>query len=124
PEPIIESLLVALHHQELLLVLDNLEQVVEGAPQVTQLLQTCPGVKVFATSRVRLHVRGEREYPVEPLALPDPQERRTAGVVSAATALFVDRAVAVQPNFALDASTQTAVAQLCARLDGLPLAIE
>ncbi len=114
-----------LRDKRLLLVLDNFEQVVEAAPAVLDLL-TSPGPTVLVTSRVRLRVAGEREYPVPPLALPEPGrpppvDRLTE---SGAVRLFAERALAVQPDFALTAENAGIVADICHRLDGLPLAIE
>jgi predicted ATPase len=109
-----------------LLILDNLEQVVDAAGDIDALLARCRGVVILATSRTVLGLRAEREYPVPPLALP----ADLAGVpvaelaTSPAVALFVDRARAARPGFALTESNAAAVAEICRRLDGLPLAIE
>ena len=115
--------------RQLLLVLDNLEQIAEAAGHVTRLLAAAPGLRVLATSRVPLHVYGEQEYPVPPLA--SASELRAAGARDAqalshyeAVRLFIERAVAVKPDFAVNNDNAPAVAQICARLDGLPLAIE
>ncbi len=109
-----------------LLILDNLEQVVEAAADLGELLARCPGVAILATSRTSLGLRGEHEYPVPPLPPPADQDavpvQRLA--VSPAVALFVDRANAVRPGFALTATNAAAVAEICRRLEGLPLAIE
>jgi predicted ATPase len=109
-----------------LLVLDNLEQVVAAAPDLGELLARCPGLTMLATSRTVLGLRGEREYPVPPLPLP--ASPGTASVMEAAAwpavALFVDRARAVRPGFTLDEGNAAAVAEICRRLEGLPLAIE
>ena len=109
-----------------LLILDNLEQVVEVAPDLGELLARCPGVAMLATSRTVLGLRAEREYPVPPLPLPaDPGTASVAEVAaSPAVALFVDRARAVRPGFALTEGNAAAVAEICRRLEGLPLAIE
>jgi predicted ATPase len=109
-----------------LLVLDNLEQVVQVAPDLGELLARCPGVAILATSRTVLGLRAEREYPVPPLALPaDPGTASVAEVAaSPAVALFVDRARAVRPGFALTEANAAAVAEICRRLEGVPLAIE
>ena len=109
-----------------LLVLDNLEQVVQVAPDLGELLARCPGVAILATSRTVLGLRAEREYPVPPLALPaDPGTASVAEVAaSPAVALFVDRARAVRPGFALTEGNAAAVAEICRRLEGVPLAIE
>ena len=111
---------------ELLLVLDNFEHVVTAAPIVATLLARCPGLGVIVTSRAVLHLAGEREYPVAPLAVPDPASLPTLAELGSneAVALFVARAQAVRPDFALTAETARPVAVICARLDGLPLAIE
>jgi predicted ATPase len=109
-----------------LLILDNLEQVVEVGRDCDELLARCPGVTILATSRTVLGLRAEREYPVPPLALP----AVTAGLPTAelaaspAVALFVDRARAVRPDFALTEANAAAVVEICRRLEGLPLAIE
>jgi predicted ATPase/class 3 adenylate cyclase len=110
----------------LLLVLDNFEQVLDAALAVEHLLSHSRGLKVMVTSRSVLSVYGEREYPVPPLRLPDkgrgePLDRLSA---SEAVSLFVERARAVRPDFQLTAENAAAVAEICSRLDGLPLAIE
>jgi predicted ATPase len=109
-----------------LLVLDNLEQVVGVAPDLGELLARCPGLAMLATSRTVLGLRGEQEYPVPPLPLPaDPGTASVAEVAAwPAVALFVDRARAVRPGFALTEDNAAAVAEICRRLEGLPLAIE
>jgi predicted ATPase len=109
-----------------LLILDNLEQVVDAAGDLGELLSRCPGVVILATSRTVLGLRAEREYPVPPLPLPaDPATVPLADLESSpAVALFVDRARAVRPDFALTADNAVAVAEICRRLEGLPLAIE
>jgi predicted ATPase len=109
-----------------LLILDNLEQVVEAARDLGELLGRCPGVVILATSRTVLGLRAEREYPVPPLPLP----ASSAGVAirqlasSPAVALFADRARAVSPGFAITRENAEAVVEICRRLEGLPLAIE
>ncbi len=115
-----------LRDKQLLLLLDNFEQVVDAAPEVAELLEDSPQLKVLVTSRIPLHLRGEHEYPVPPLALPErrhlpPPDRLTQ---YAAVALFVERAQSARPDFQLTNETAPAVAEICARLDGLPLAIE
>ena len=109
-----------------LLVLDNLEQVVQAAPDLGELLARCQGLAILATSRTALGLRAEREYPVPPLPLPAGSGAASVAEVAAspAVALFVDRARAVRPGFALTKGNAEAVAEICRRLDGLPLAIE
>jgi predicted ATPase len=115
----------ALADCELLLVLDNFEQIVTAAPLVTEVLEACPGLRVLATSRISLDVRGERQYLVPPLSLPAPRADLVATVASAeAVRLFVDRVQPVNANFRLTDETAGPVAEICRRLDGLPLAIE
>lgn len=107
-----------------LLVLDNFEQVLAASPQVATLLMASPKLNVIVTSRAGLRIAGEQEFPVPPLAVPngkrDVETLRTIGSV----ALFVERAMASRPEFALDAGNAHAVAEITRRLDGLPLAIE
>src|SRR5262249_47633828 len=121
-----ESVVGYLRPKRLLLVLDNVERVTAAAPVVADLLGACPQLAVIAASRVRLRVRGEREFAVEPLALPDP--RRLPGLANLARVpavdLFVRRAEAARRGFALTEANARAIAEICVRLDGLPLAIE
>jgi predicted ATPase/class 3 adenylate cyclase len=109
-----------------LLILDNLEQVVSAAGDLGELLARCPAVAILATSRTVLGLAAEREYPVPPLPLPaDPAAVPLAELeASPAVTLFVDRARAVRPGFALAEGNAAAVAEICRRLEGLPLAIE
>jgi predicted ATPase/serine/threonine protein kinase len=125
-QPLIEALKETLRGRRLLLLIDNFEQVLAAAPVVAELLTHCPELKVLATSRAPLHLRGEREFEVPPLALPDLTEAESVETLSqyAAIALFVERAVSIQPEFALTEENVRAVAEVCIRLDGLPLAIE
>lgn len=116
-----ENLVRSLARRELLLVLDNFEQVAAAAPQIAALLAATTGPRLLVTSRGALHISGEQEFPVAPLALP-PED--TGAHDSPAVRLFVDRARAVRPDFALSAENAAAVAAICRRLDGLPLAIE
>jgi predicted ATPase/class 3 adenylate cyclase len=115
-----------LRQKELLLVTDNFEQVLEGAPDVGMLLTSTETVHVLATSREPLGLSGEREFPVPPLGLPDPAHLPSLAGLSQfeAVALFVERATAVKPDFQVTNENAPAVAEICARLDGLPLAIE
>ncbi|MGB7586123.1 MAG: protein kinase [Terriglobales bacterium] len=112
--------------QPMLLLLDNFEHLVAAAPVVAQMLTAGPRLKVVVTSQAPLHIYGEHEFPVPPLALPDPKSIPPLEVLSRlpAIALFVERAQAVKHQFALTQENAPAVAAICARLDGLPLAIE
>ena len=109
-----------------LLVLDNFEHVDAAAPQVGDLLAKAPRISVLVTSRSPLRVYGEREYPVPPLGLPDPRHLPELEQFTQfeSVALFIERAVAVRPDFRVDSANAPAVAEVCVRLDGLPLAIE
>ena len=125
--PLVETLTVALRPRRLLLVLDTCEHVVDaGATLVQQLLAGSPGVRVIATSREPLRVRGETVWRVPPLELPAAADGLTPGELAGheAIRLFADRAAAVRPGFALDAANSAAVVRLCRTLDGMPLAIE
>ena len=112
--------------KELLLVVDNVEQVLEAAVDLAQLLTRAPHVHLLATGREALRVAAERVYPIEPLGLPDPRTPVQAADVarSPAVALFVARARAVAPSFEVTDANAATVAIICARLDGLPLALE
>lgn len=124
--PLEDELVDSLRERRLLLVLDNLEQVADAAGVVARLLSRCPGLTVLATSREPLHIRAERLYPVPPLDLPPPGRGVAAQRIglSEAVQLFVDRARAVRPGFTLTDDNAPAIADICRRLDGLPLAIE
>jgi predicted ATPase len=115
-----------LRDKRLLLLLDNFEQLLEAAPTIAALLGAAPGLKVLITSRAVLHLRGEKEITVPPLNLPDPRQLPALARLTqyAAVALFIERALDVQPDFAVTNENAPAVAEICARLDGLPLAIE
>ncbi|MGH2532243.1 MAG: ATP-binding protein [Thermomicrobiales bacterium] len=116
----------ALRGEQVLLVLDNFEAVVGAAPVIADLLADCPDVKLLVTSRVPLRIAGEQEFPVPPLALPNPRQLQSLGDLAAveSVALFVQRARAVRPDFALTDANAETVTTICRRLDGLPLAIE
>jgi non-specific serine/threonine protein kinase len=124
--PTVDSLKDALRGRQLLFVLDNFEQVVGAAPVVAELLETCPRLKIIVTSRVVLRVSGEHAFSVPPLDLPDPKTSTPAEALSlySATALFVERARVAHPAFKLTDKNAQVVAEICARLDGMPLAIE
>jgi predicted ATPase len=122
------TLVQVLREARLLLILDSVEHVVAAAPLVVELLASCPGLKVLATSRAALRVRGEHESLIPPLALPRAADTRDAAAEPAAespaVALFVERARAVRPDLVVDVAAAAAIAAICVRLDGLPLAIE
>ncbi|HEY7091685.1 MAG TPA: tetratricopeptide repeat protein [Ktedonobacterales bacterium] len=126
-QPLRDTVIQALRQRHVTLVLDNFEQVLSAARVVLELLIGSLGVKALVTSRWPLNVRGERCYPVTPLALPNASQLDSLDVLCAVptVALFVERAVAAQPDFALTTLEEgRLVADICARLDGLPLAIE
>jgi predicted ATPase/DNA-binding CsgD family transcriptional regulator len=115
-----------LRDRGLLLLLDNVEQVVAAAPHLASLLANSPRLTLLVTSRESLRIAGEQEFSVPPLALPDPGRSLSATELAGygAIALFLHRARAVAPDFDVTEDNAPAVAELCARLDGLPLAIE
>ena len=122
----LEHLITSLREKQLLLLLDNFEQVVAAAPLVVELLGSCPQVKALVTSRMVLRVQGEYDFAVQPLALPDltqlPGLETLPGY--AAIALFQQRALAITSDFQLTSTNARTIAEICTRLDGLPLAIE
>jgi predicted ATPase/DNA-binding CsgD family transcriptional regulator len=120
---LLESLKEFLRNREALLLLDNFEQVVSAAPLLSELLSACPGLRMLVTSREALHLRGEQEFLLSPLALPDRPAVETL-LQYPSIELFVLRAQAAQHDFQLTNENAAAVAEVCARLDGLPLAIE
>src|SRR5437588_702198 len=124
--PLLDLLKSYLQDKHLLLLPDNFEQVLPAAPQLSNLLAACPHVKVLVTSRAVLHVHGEHEYPVPPLALPDLSHLPESETISqyASVARFLERARAARPGFTMTAANLRAIAEICVRLDGLPLAIE
>jgi predicted ATPase/class 3 adenylate cyclase/Flp pilus assembly protein TadD len=125
-QPLMETIKSYLQHKHLLLFLDNFEQVLKGALVVGNLVGACPKLKVLATSRIPLRLYGEQEFPVPPLALPDQKALPPLEALTQyeAVRLFVERARAVKADFSLTTKNAAAVAEICARLDGLPLAIE
>lgn len=124
--PILDTLKEHLADREMLLVLDNFEQIVEASPTVAEILDAALRLKCLVTSREVLHLSAEQEYPVPPLALPDPARIRDPSRLEEyeSVALFLQRARAVRPDFGLTQENAAAVAEICSRLDGLPLAIE
>jgi len=125
-QPLVEILKEFLRDKQMLLLLDNFEQVVEVSPRIAELLETCPKLKAVATSRTPLRLRAEKELPVPPLAVPSDQNFTNLDNLSqyAAVELFIQRAQAVKPDFNVTNANAPAVAEICYRLDGLPLAIE
>ncbi|MEK6206910.1 MAG: adenylate/guanylate cyclase domain-containing protein [Chloroflexota bacterium] len=124
--PIFDSLVAELQDAHRLLVLDNFEQVIDAAPAVAELVAACGHLSVLVTSRSALRVSGERELAVEPLSAPDPSSLPPLEQLAEfeSVALFMDRARALRPELTLNPKNAAAIASICARLDGLPLAIE
>ena len=133
--PLAKNLNAALRHRNLLLVIDNFEHIIDAASQLPSLLMGAPNIKILVTSREALHVTGEYEFSLAPLALPQPApekfqlsntENEFADSIShfASVQLFVQRAQAVQPAFKLSDDNASVVVEICQQLDGLPLAIE
>ncbi len=122
----LDLLKASLHDKHILLVLDNFEQVVGAGVQVAELLAACPKLKVIVTSREVLHVRGEQELAVPPLSVPDPRHLPDPVMLSQyeAVALFIQRVRATSPGFQVTNANAPAIASICVRLDGLPLALE
>jgi predicted ATPase/class 3 adenylate cyclase len=121
-----ERLVDHIGERRILVVLDNFEQVLGAAASVNDLLRACPNLALLVSSRSALHVSGEQEYPVPPLGVPDPAHLPSLTMLSQydAVALFIERARAVKPAFEVTNENAPAVAEICVRLDGLPLAIE
>ena len=124
--PLLENVKDYLRDKHLLLILDNFEQLVSAAPVVAELFAAAPQLKIMVSSRIALKLRGEHEYPVPPLALPETTDEFSVENLAAneAVILFLERARASNPNFTLTKDNASAVAQICRRLDGLPLALE
>ncbi len=122
----LETLKETLRHRDVLLVTDNFEHVLAAAPALAELLAAAPGLNVLATSRSPLRLAAEHEYPILPLELPAPTLTFDSGALrqNKAVALFVARALAVRPDFELTNENASAVAAICAAVDGLPLALE
>ncbi len=127
--PYVDGLKQFLRDRKMLLVLDNFEQVLDAAPLVIDLLRACPALKILVTSREALHIIGEQQFPVQPLEVPDltrfPDAQDDKALLRyPSVELFVQRAGAVDPGFALADENYGIVAAICTRLEGLPLAIE
>jgi predicted ATPase len=130
-QPVLALLTTALREQQILLVLDNFEQVIAAAPNLAALLEGCPGVKLLVTSREVLHLRAEQQFVVPPLVLPALPLRAVLQQIdisaleeNPAVQLFLQRAQAVQPYVHLTPDNAATIAEICHRLEGLPLAIE
>jgi len=128
-QPLLETLKEHLQNSlsaPMLLLIDNFEHMITAAPMLAELLSLAPNLKLLVTSRAALHVYDEHEFPVPPLMLPDPRTLPPLDVLSqySAISLFIQRAAAVKPDFVLTEDNAPAVAEICSRLDGLPLAIE
>jgi predicted ATPase/class 3 adenylate cyclase len=119
-----DSVATFLRDKRVLLVLDNFEHVLDAAPDAAALVAAAPKLKLLVTSRAPLHVSGEREYPLSPLPVPGDARDRDAVARSGAVALFVQRARQVRSDFELTDDNAAPIAEICRRLDGLPLAIE
>ena len=123
--PPLEQVRAFVGEQQFLLVLDNFEQIVAAAPQLEELLADCPCLKILVTSRAVLHLAAEQVVPVTPLSLPSLSTSGSEDIAeSAAVTLFVQRARHILPGFQLTPANARAIAEICVRLDGLPLAIE
>src|SRR5207237_2938061 len=116
--PLLEHVKQALQHKHMLLFLDNFEQVVTAGVQLVDVLAACTHLKILVTSREVLHVHAEHEFPLPPLALPDPEHLPDLAALShyAAVALFLQRAQAVKPDFQLTQANARAIAAICVRL--------
>jgi len=125
-QPVLDLLKISQRDKQRLLLLDNFEHVIEAAPLLTELLEACPDLKLLVTSREVLRLRGEHQYVVPPLALPDPQRLPDNGSLAdiPSVSLFLQRARAIQADFHVTTDNAVAIAGICLRLDGLPLAIE
>ncbi|MGB3305466.1 MAG: LuxR C-terminal-related transcriptional regulator [Thermomicrobiales bacterium] len=126
PQSTLGLVTAALRDHHVLLVLDNIEQVRDLGPPLAGLVSWCPRLRVLATGRAPLDIRGEQHYPVAPLLVPEPDAplAQHHPAVSSAVALFVERARAAHPGFAVTDETLPVIADICRKLDGLPLAIE
>jgi predicted ATPase len=121
-----ELLKTHLNQKQLLLLLDNFEQVLGAAPDIANLLEACPRIKILVTSRAPLHLRAEKELPIPPLRVPPQQKIYILEPLSqySAVELFIQRCQAVKADFQVTNDNAPAIAEICQKLDGLPLAIE
>jgi predicted ATPase len=124
--PLLENVKDYLRDKQMLLLMDNFEQLISAATILADLLANAPQLKILASSRIALNLYGEREFPVPPLELPQAENESVLEnlIENEAVVLFVERARAVHPNFTLTHDNASAVAEICRRLDGLPLALE
>jgi predicted ATPase len=125
--PLLETLVTHLKDKNLLLILDNCEHLLDSAARLGEaIVKQCPRVHLIATSREPLAIQGEQVYRVPSLTTPDPKKKETLEALNTyeAVRLFIDRAVLAQPSFAVTNENAPAVAQICHRLDGIPLALE
>ncbi len=124
--PLLENVKDYLRDKNILLIFDNFEQLGSAVPLVSELLFSVPQLKIMVSSRIALNLHGEREFPVPPLELPDKDNALIMEnlIGNESVSLFVGRAQAVHPNFALTGDNASAIAEICRRLDGLPLALE
>jgi len=125
-QTLLEQLKAFLYYKSLLLILDNFEQILEAAPLLGDLLAACPHLKILVTSRSVLHLRGEHQFLVHPLELPDLSALPSGEALAQypAVALFLQRVQALSPEFQMTATNARAIAETCVRLDGLPLSLE
>jgi predicted ATPase len=126
PQPLLDLLKASQRDKQRLLLLDNFEHVITAATLLVELLEACPDLKLLVTSREVLRLRGERQFTILPLALPDPRHLPDDNSLAHVPAvnLFIQRAQAIQTDFQLTTDNAATIAEICIRLDGLPLAIE
>jgi len=125
-KPIIKTITEFLKEKKMLLLLDNFEQIISAADIISEIMESCPGVKILVTSRIVLLIKYETEYSIQPLAFPKDTEFNDNSNFSeySAVRLFTDRAKSVNPDFEITPANINDIAEICRRLDGLPLAIE
>jgi non-specific serine/threonine protein kinase len=125
-QPLIERVKIALRERQMVLTLDNFEHLAAAAGTVAELLADCPDLKIVVTSRAPLHIYGEHQFPVPPVEVPDLEQFAPVEALSRvpAVALFIERARAIRPNFALTSEIAATIAEVCVRLEGVPLALE